>query len=156
MKIVFDFRNILRIICCVLLWGTWQLCLFFKRQYFQVSLDIYFLVSSQKRRKEGPNCYLDSKITSSLWFSRNMAIFRVTKTPSAGQQCWPESCESGKFLWHVHYWLKNFRMIWKMYGCYTKYPDIMQSDDVESVWMIEKVSGWSRKCLDDLESIPTI
>ena len=74
MKIVFDFWNILRIICCVLLWGTWQLCLFFKRQYFQVSLDIYFLVSSQKRRKEGPNCCLDSKITSSLWFSRNMAI----------------------------------------------------------------------------------
>ena len=50
-------------------------------------------------------------------------------------------CESGKFLRHVHYWLKNFRMIWKMYGCYTKYPDNMQSDDVESVWMIEKVSG---------------
>ena len=46
---------------------------------------------------------------------------RVAKTPSARQQCWPESfCKSGKFLRHVHYWLKNFRIIWKMSRCYTK------------------------------------
>ena len=32
-------------------------------------------------------------------------------------------CESGKFLQHAHYWLKNFQIIWKMSGCYTKYPD---------------------------------
>ena len=32
------------------------------------------------------------------------------------QQCWPESfCKSGKFLRQVHYWLKNFRIIWKIY-----------------------------------------
>ena len=48
---------------------------------------------------------------------------RVTKTPSARQQCWPESfCKSGKFLRHVHYWLKNIRIL-----CNTKYPDDMQS-----------------------------
>ena len=26
-------------------------------------------------------------------------------------------CKSGKFLWQVHYWLKNFRIIWEMSGC---------------------------------------
>jgi len=68
---------------------------------------------------------------------------RVTKTPSARQQCWPESfCKSGKFLRQVHYWLKNFRIL-----CNTKYPDNMQS-----VWMNWKVSGWSKKCRDELES----
>ena len=78
------------------------------------------------------------------------AFTRVRKTPSP--QCWPESfCQSQKFLRHVHYWLKNFRKIWKMSGYYTTYPD-----NVESVWMIWKVSGWSKKCLDDLESIWTI
>ena len=42
---------------------------------------------------------------------------RVTKTPSARQQCWPESfCKSGKFLQHVHYGLKRFRIIWKNAG----------------------------------------
>ena len=57
---------------------------------------------------------------------------RVTKTPSARQQCWPESfCKSGKFLRQVHYWLKNFRIL-----CNTKYPDNMQS-----VRMNRKVFG---------------
>ena len=55
---------------------------------------------------------------------------RVRKTPSARQQCWPESfCESGKFLQQAHYLLKNFRIFWKMSGYYTKYPDNMQSRD---------------------------
>ena len=69
---------------------------------------------------------------------------RVTKTPSARQQCWPESfCKSGKFLWQVHYWLKNFRIL-----CNTKYPDNMQS--VRMNW---KVSGQSKKCPDNLENV---
>ena len=69
---------------------------------------------------------------------------RVTKTPSARQQCWPESfCKSGKFLWQVHYWLKNFQIL-----CNTKYPDNMQS--VQMNW---KVSGQSKKCPDNLENV---
>ena len=65
---------------------------------------------------------------------------RVRETPSARQQCWPESfCKSEKFLRHVHYWPKNFRIIWKFSGCYIK--------------IICKVSGWSGKCLDDLKSV---
>ena len=69
---------------------------------------------------------------------------RVTKTPSARQQCWPESfCKYGKFLRQVHYWLKNFRIL-----CNTKYPDNMQS--VRMNW---KVSGQSKKCLDNLENV---
>ena len=75
---------------------------------------------------------------------RHVDVSRVRKTLSARQQCWAESfCESGKFLRHAHYWLKNFRIIWKMSGCYTKYPD-------KSVWMIWKVSGQSKKCPDNL------
>ena len=69
---------------------------------------------------------------------------RVTKNPSACQQCWPESfCKSGKFLRQVHYWLKNFRIL-----CNTKYPDNMQS--VRMNW---KVSGQSKKCPDNLENV---
>ena len=70
--------------------------------------------------------------------------YRVAKTPSARQQCWPESfCKSGKFLRQVHYWLKNFRIL-----CNTKYPDNMQS--VRMNW---KVSGQSKKCPDNLENV---
>ena len=36
---------------------------------------------------------------------------------------------TGKFLQKAHYWLKNFRIFWKMSGYYTKYPDNMQSRD---------------------------
>ena len=62
--------------------------------------------------------------------SIRMENSRVRKTPSARQQCWPESfCESGKFLQQAHYLLKNFRIFWKMSGYYTKYPDNMQSRD---------------------------
>ena len=69
---------------------------------------------------------------------------RVRKTLSARQQCWLESfCKSGKFLRQVNYWLKNFRIL-----CKTKYPDNMQS--VRMNW---KVSGQSKKCPDNLESI---
>ena len=71
---------------------------------------------------------------------------RVRKTLSARQQCWPESfCKSGKFLQQAHYWLKNFRIFWKMSGCYTKYPKNMQS--VRRNW---KVSAWSKKCRDEM------
>ena len=70
--------------------------------------------------------------------------FRVTKTPSARRQCCPESfCKSGKLLRQVHYCLKNFRIL-----CNTKYPDNMQS--VRMNW---KVSGQSKKCLDNLENV---
>ena len=66
------------------------------------------------------------QITSSNKIRISGIVFstgRVTKTPSARQQCWPESfCKSGKFLRQVHYWLKNFRIL-----CNTKYPDNMQS-----------------------------
>ena len=73
-----------------------------------------------------------------------LGVTRVTKTPSARQQCWPESfCKSGKFLRQVHYWLKNIRIL-----CNTKYPDNMQS--VRMNW---KVSGQSKKCLDNLENV---
>ena len=73
-----------------------------------------------------------------------LRYFRVTKTPSACQQCWPESfCKSGKFLRQVHYWLKNFWIL-----CNTKYPDNMQS--VRMNW---KVSGQSKKCPDNLENV---
>ena len=48
-----------------------------------------------------------------------------------------------KFLRQVHYWLKNFRIL-----CNTKYPDNM-----ESVRMNWKVSGQSKKCLDNLENV---
>ena len=51
-----------------------------------------------------------------------------------------------EFLQHAHYWLKNFRIIWKMSRCYTKYPD-------KSDRMIWKVSGKSKKCLDYLENV---
>ena len=69
---------------------------------------------------------------------------RVTKTPSARQQCWPESfCKSGKFLRKVHFWLMNFRIL-----CNTKCPDTMQS--VQMNW---KVSGQSKKCPDNLENV---
>ena len=51
-------------------------------------------------------------------------------------------------LRQVHYWLKNFRMILKMSRCYTKYPDNMQS--VQMNW---KVSGQSKKCPDNLENV---
>ena len=71
-------------------------------------------------------------------------IIRVAKTPSARQQCWPESfCKSGKFLRQVHYWLTNFRIL-----CNTKYPDNMQS--VRMNW---KVSGQSKKFPDNLENV---
>ena len=81
-------------------------------------------------------------------FSHQVAnLIRVRKTLSARQQCWPESfCESGKFLRHAHYWLKNFRIIWKMSGCYTKYP-------YKSVRMIWKVFGQSKRCPDNLENL---
>ena len=55
---------------------------------------------------------------------------------------------TGKFLQQAHYWLKNFRIFWKMSGYYTKYPDNMQSVRRMN-W---KVSGWSKKCWDELES----
>ena len=87
---------------------------------------------------------------------------RVRKTPSARQQCWPESfCKSGKFLQQAHYWLKNFRIFWKMSGYYTKYPD-----NIKSVRMNWKVSGWSKsvgmnwkvlrwckKCPDNIKNV---
>ena len=72
------------------------------------------------------------------------SCLRVTKTPSARQQCWPESfCKSGKFLRQIHYWLNNFWIL-----CNTKYPDNMQS--VRMNW---KVSGQSKKCPDNLENV---
>ena len=96
----------------------------------------------------------------------NYLCNRVTKTPSARQQCLLESfCKSGKFKHYFHYWLKNFWIIWKMSGCYQKYPDKMQS--VRMMWKLsrqskkcpdnlENVSGSSGKCPDDLESFLTI
>ena len=76
-------------------------------------------------------------------FGPNVPL-RVAKTPSARQQCWPESfCKSGKFLRQVHYWLENFWIL-----CNTKYQDNMQS--VRMNW---KVSGQSRKCPDNLENV---
>ena len=51
--------------------------------------------------------------------------------------------DSGKFLRQVHNWLKNFRIL-----CSTKYPDNMQS-----VHMNWKVSGQSKKRLDNLENV---
>ena len=54
--------------------------------------------------------------------------------------------ESGKFLRHAHYWLKNFWIIWKMSGCYMKYPD-------KSIRMSRKVSGQSKKCPDNQENV---
>ena len=72
------------------------------------------------------------------------SISRVAKTPSARQQCWPESfCKSGKFLRQVHYWQKNIRIL-----CNTKYPDNMQT--VRMNW---KVSGQSKKCPDNPENV---
>ena len=73
-----------------------------------------------------------------------LLIFRVRKTPSACQQCWPESfCKCRKFLRQFHSWLKNLQIL-----CYTKYPDNMQS--VRMNW---KVSGQSKKCPDHLENV---
>ena len=101
---------------------------------------------------------------------------RVTKTPLARQQCWPESfCNSGKFLRQVHYWLKNFRIL-----CKTIYPDNMESvrmnwkksldkfpddpksvqlilkmcpDNLKRVWMMWKVSVRSKQCPDNLKNV---
>ena len=89
----------------------------------------------------------NSRLLSLTPRSRNQFLLcniRVTKTPSARQQCWPESfCKSGKFLRQVHYWLNNFRIL-----CNTKYPDNMQT--VRMNW---KVSGQSKKCPDNLENV---
>ena len=75
---------------------------------------------------------------------------------------------SGKFLQHVYYWLKNFRIIWKMSGCYTEYPDKCKvsrwsgknPDNLKRVRIIYKMcpvilesSGWSKKCPDNLENV---
>ena len=54
---------------------------------------------------------------------------------------------TGKFLQQAHYWLKNFRIFWKMSGYCTKYPD-----NTQSVRMNWKVSGWSKKCRYEQES----
>ena len=87
---------------------------------------------------------------------------RVIKTPSARQQCWPESfCESGKFLQKSHYWLKNLRMFWKMSGYYTKYTDNIKSVRMnwkvsgwsKSVGMNWKVSRWCKKCPDNIKNV---
>ena len=83
------------------------------------------------------------RLSSTLEFVLLMKPKDSSESQKPPQQCWPESfCKSGKFLRQVHYWLKNFRIL-----CNTKYPDNMQS-----VWMNWKVSGWSKKCRDELES----
>ena len=91
-------------------------------------------------------CCQEKRVISSMFINTTSTCNanRVRKTPSACQQCWPESfCKSRKFLRQVHYWLKNFRIL-----CNTKYPDNMQS--VRMNW---KVSGQSKKCLDNLENV---
>ena len=68
---------------------------------------------------------------------------RVAKTPSARQQCWPESfCKSGKFSRQVHYWLKNFRIL-----CNTKYPDNMQNvyAHLSQIWKLTRFTRFIRK-----------
>ena len=77
----------------------------------------------------------------------NRKLFLPSKNPvSASAMLTGKFCESGMFLQHAHYWLKNFWIIWKMSECYTKYPN-------KSVRMIWKVSGQSKKCLDNLENV---
>ena len=50
-------------------------------------------------------------------------------------------CKSGKFLRHIHYWLKNIRMIWKLSEQSKKCPN-----------NLENVSGWwYGKCPGDLK-----
>ena len=67
-------------------------------------------------------------LTRAPWSSTTAVRVRVRKTPSACQQCWPESfCKSGKFLWQVHFWLKNFRLS----GWTGKFLDFLKN-----VWVI--------------------
>ena len=75
-------------------------------------------------------CQLD--LQSCIWRRKALSVpgFRVRKTSSACQQCWPESFyKSGKFLRQVYYWLKNFQIL-----CNTNYPDDMQS--VKMNWRV--------------------
>ena len=80
--------------------------------------------------------------TNGNWVSNCSCMsLRVTKTLSACQQCWPESfCDMLITGWGI-IWI-----IWKMSGCYTKYPD-------KKVWMIWKVSGKCKKCPENLENV---
>ena len=108
----------------------------------------YSLLSRGNHIKRRLNCQT-SATAKSGWLHHcskrySLLVTRVAKTPSARQQCWPESfCKSGKFLRQVHYWLKNFRIL-----CITKYPGNMQI--VRMNW---KVFGQSKRCLDDLENV---
>ena len=70
---------------------------------------------------------------------------RVRKTPSARQQCWPETfCESGKFF-RIR---KVFATRWRISGHFGKCPDTIQN-----IQIICNVSGWTGKFPDDLKSV---
>ena len=141
MSTIFRDINTYLIGCCII-WKGWESVTWHILSYYFSFHDILLLyffrfillvIEKYCRRHNGPI----------------KAGSRVRKTPSARQQCWPESfCESGKFLQKAHYWLKNFRIFWKMSGYYTKYPDNMQS-----VLMNWKVPGQSKKCPVNLENV---
>ena len=105
----------------------------FQCETTQFILGLIKDVYNQTFSKHGENCEC-CPVSRSLSNSQSLTLNRVTKTPSARQQCWPESfCKSGKFLRQVHYWLKNFRIL-----CSTKYPD--KYAGVQMNW---KFSGYS-------------
>ena len=70
---------------------------------------------------------------------------RVRKTPSARQQCWPETfCESGKFF-RIR---KVFATRWRISGHFGKCPDTIQN-----IQIICNASGWTGKFPDYLKSV---
>ena len=129
-------------------------CLLAKRSKSTVSMKWILLIwKIPSEMKEAPcqKLWKHGWTLSHCWLVmdgwKGWVIPRVRKTLSARQQCWPESFwESGKFLRHAHYWLRNFQIIWKIPKCCTKYQD-------KSVRMICKVSGQSEKCPDNLENV---
>ena len=105
-----------------------------------------------------------SNITNvkNAWTTAFMIFSRVRKTPSARQQCWPESfCESGKFLQQAHYWLKNFQIFWKCTNTIQNIQIICKvsrwtgkfPDYLKSVRMNWKVSRWCKKCPENLNNV---
>ena len=91
-------------------------------------LTIFQLYCYSGKRASVDRIYWTVSVSLCWNRKRNYLTVPDRKTPSARQQCWPESfCESAKFLQQAHYLLKNFQIFWKMSGYYTKYPDNMQS-----------------------------
>ena len=61
-------------------------------------------------------------------------LSRVRKTPSARQQCWPESfCEKFIIGWRIsgYFAIQNIQIIWKVSRWTGKFPD-----NLKSVWII--------------------